>query len=186
LIPRGVGHDQSYAPIRARRWHKRRARSPAANLGNVILQDRKGRFDCATGGMISARYISSGESPMANVVKKHSISFELAQKMVDKAVAKAREIGVSENVVILDDGGNLKAGAAINLRLDRPLGTGRLLATQLPLTIRSCSSYRPKTTSSATGSKAPTNHTSGWSRKASSSGRLTNGHPARAHRCFRS
>ena len=28
---------------------------------------------------------------MANVVKKHSISFELAQKMVDKAVAKAEE-----------------------------------------------------------------------------------------------
>jgi uncharacterized protein GlcG (DUF336 family) len=42
-------------------------------------------------------------------VKKHSISFELAQKMVDKAVAKATELGVSENVVILDDGGNLKA-----------------------------------------------------------------------------
>src|SRR5712675_2751609 len=46
---------------------------------------------------------------MANVVKKHSISSELAQKMVDKAVAKAREIGVCENVAILDDGGNLKA-----------------------------------------------------------------------------
>ncbi len=46
---------------------------------------------------------------MANVVKKHSISYELAQKMVDKAVAKATELGVSENVVILDDGGNLKA-----------------------------------------------------------------------------
>jgi uncharacterized protein GlcG (DUF336 family) len=46
---------------------------------------------------------------MANVMKKHSISFELAQKMVDKAVAKAKEIGVSENVAILDDGGNLKA-----------------------------------------------------------------------------
>jgi len=41
---------------------------------------------------------------MANVVKKHSISSELAEKMVDKAVAKAREIGVSENVAILDDG----------------------------------------------------------------------------------
>jgi uncharacterized protein GlcG (DUF336 family) len=41
--------------------------------------------------------------------KKHSISSELAQKMVDKAVAKARELGVSENVAILDDGGNLKA-----------------------------------------------------------------------------
>jgi uncharacterized protein GlcG (DUF336 family) len=46
---------------------------------------------------------------MPNVVKKNSISFELAQKMVDRAVAKARELGVSENVVILDDGGNLKA-----------------------------------------------------------------------------
>jgi uncharacterized protein GlcG (DUF336 family) len=46
---------------------------------------------------------------MANVVKKYSISSELAQKMVDQAVAKAREIGVSENVAILDDGGNLKA-----------------------------------------------------------------------------
>ena len=46
---------------------------------------------------------------MPNVVKKYCISFELAQKMVDAAVAKAEEIGVSENVVILDDGGNLKA-----------------------------------------------------------------------------
>ena len=46
---------------------------------------------------------------MPNVVKKQSISSELAQKMVDAAVAKAREIGVSENVAILDDGGNLKA-----------------------------------------------------------------------------
>ena len=46
---------------------------------------------------------------MANVVKKHSIASELAQKMVDAAVAKARELGVAENVAILDDGGNLKA-----------------------------------------------------------------------------
>src|ERR1700688_646251 len=46
---------------------------------------------------------------MAYVVKKHSISSELAQKMVNAAVAKARELGVNENVAILDDGGNLKA-----------------------------------------------------------------------------
>ncbi len=46
---------------------------------------------------------------MTNIVKKHSISSELAQKMVNAAVAKARELGVSENVAILDDGGNLKA-----------------------------------------------------------------------------
>ena len=44
-----------------------------------------------------------------DVVKKYSISYELAQKMVDEAVAKARELGVCENVAILDDGGNLKA-----------------------------------------------------------------------------
>src|SRR5712664_3014470 len=61
-------------------------------------------------GMIKAQYTPKGRKhPMANVIKKHSISFELAQKMVDAAVAKAREIGVSENVAILDDGGNLKA-----------------------------------------------------------------------------
>jgi uncharacterized protein GlcG (DUF336 family) len=46
---------------------------------------------------------------MANVVKKYNISSELAQKMVNAAVAKARELGVAENVAILDDGGNLKA-----------------------------------------------------------------------------
>src|SRR5467141_3440473 len=60
--------------------------------------------------MINTLYISSGgRCPMANVVKKHCISAELAQKMLAEAVAKAREIGVSENVAILDDGGNLKA-----------------------------------------------------------------------------
>jgi len=46
---------------------------------------------------------------MGNVVTKHSISSELAQKMIDQAVAKARQMGVAENVAILDDGGNLKA-----------------------------------------------------------------------------
>jgi uncharacterized protein GlcG (DUF336 family) len=33
----------------------------------------------------------------------------ILQKLVDRAMAKAKEIGVSENVAILDDGGNLKA-----------------------------------------------------------------------------
>ena len=46
---------------------------------------------------------------VANVVTKHSISSELAQKMVDEAMVKARQLGVAENVAILDDGGNLKA-----------------------------------------------------------------------------
>src|SRR6266851_1916273 len=59
--------------------------------------------------MINGNTYQGEEGVMANMVKKHSISFELAQKMVDEAVAKARELGVSENVAILDDGGNLKA-----------------------------------------------------------------------------
>jgi uncharacterized protein GlcG (DUF336 family) len=46
---------------------------------------------------------------MTNVIKKHSISYELAQKMVNASVAKARELGVTENITVLDDGGNLKA-----------------------------------------------------------------------------
>ena len=46
---------------------------------------------------------------MSTVIKKHSISSDLAQKMVAAALAKARALGVSENVAILDDGGNLKA-----------------------------------------------------------------------------
>ena len=46
---------------------------------------------------------------MADLVTKHSISSELAWKMVDAAVSKARDLGVTENVAILDDGGNLKA-----------------------------------------------------------------------------
>jgi uncharacterized protein GlcG (DUF336 family) len=53
-------------------------------------------------------------------VKKHSISYELAQKMVNAAVAKAKELGVAENVAILDDGGNLKA---FNRMDDAPIPT---------------------------------------------------------------
>src|ERR1700730_13533639 len=59
--------------------------------------------------MIKGNTDPTEEISMANAIKKHSISSELAQKMVDAAVAKARALGVSENVAILDDGGNLKA-----------------------------------------------------------------------------
>src|SRR5258708_39269664 len=55
-----------------------------------------------------------GRFPMANVVKKHNISFELAQKMVNAAVAKARALGVSEHVTILDDGGYRKGCTPID------------------------------------------------------------------------
>jgi hypothetical protein len=49
-----------------------------------------------------ATHIKWRRVPMTDVVKKHSVSCELAQKMVDAAVARAKEIGVSENVAILD------------------------------------------------------------------------------------
>jgi hypothetical protein len=68
---------------------------------------------------------------MANVVKKHSISSELAQKMVNAAVAKARELGVTENVAILDDGGNLKAFSRMDGPRFLPLRLHRIRRTRL-------------------------------------------------------
>jgi len=45
-------------------------------------------------------------NPMNSVITKHSISSELAQKMVDGSGGESQRIGrVSENVTILDDGG---------------------------------------------------------------------------------
>jgi uncharacterized protein GlcG (DUF336 family) len=76
----------------------------------VNLQDREGRLNRAKCGHdqhgmhIKWRKVSNGQRG-----EETRISSELAQKMVDEAVAKAREIGVSENIAILDDGGNLKA-----------------------------------------------------------------------------
>jgi uncharacterized protein GlcG (DUF336 family) len=51
---------------------------------------------------------------MSNVIQKNSISSDLAQKMVEAAVAKAIALGVPENVAVLDDGGNLKAFARMD------------------------------------------------------------------------
>src|ERR1700676_5319531 len=78
--------------------------------GGMIADQFQGRLDRAKCGEDQhAIQLEWRKIPMANVVKKYSISYELAQKMVDAAVVKARELGVSENVAILDDGGNLKA-----------------------------------------------------------------------------
>ena len=46
---------------------------------------------------------------MSNVIEKNSVSSELAQRMVEAALVKAKAMGVPESVAILDDGGNLKA-----------------------------------------------------------------------------
>ena len=51
---------------------------------------------------------------MSNVIEKNCISSDLAQKMVEAAVAKAIALGVPENVAVLDDGGNLKAFARMD------------------------------------------------------------------------
>ena len=51
---------------------------------------------------------------MSNVIQKNSISSDLAQRMVEAAVAKATALGVPENVAVLDDGGNLKAFARMD------------------------------------------------------------------------
>jgi uncharacterized protein GlcG (DUF336 family) len=65
--------------------------------------------------MINTQGLSTGGiDTMTNVVKKYGISHELAQNMVNAALAKARQLGVTENVAILDDGGNLKAFARMD------------------------------------------------------------------------
>src|SRR5258707_4357874 len=70
---------------------------PGGRRNDRRLNLIEGRLDCAKCGMIKTQYVpKGGKNPMPNVVKKHSISFELAQKMVNAAVAKARELGVSE------------------------------------------------------------------------------------------
>ena len=51
---------------------------------------------------------------MSNVIEKNSISSELAQRMVDAALVRAKAIGVPENVAVVDDGGNLKAFARMD------------------------------------------------------------------------
>jgi uncharacterized protein GlcG (DUF336 family) len=75
----------------------------------MILQGWEGCLECTKAGDDQHAIHVQERRPMTSVVKKYSISYDLAQKMAAAAVAKAREIGVSENVAILDDGGNLKA-----------------------------------------------------------------------------
>lgn len=42
-------------------------------------------------------------------LKQKSISSDLAQKMMNKAIEKAMELGIKVNIAIVDQGGNLKA-----------------------------------------------------------------------------
>jgi len=44
-----------------------------------------------------------------NLINKLSISEEMADKIIDEAVKKAKELGVNVSIAIVDDGGNLKA-----------------------------------------------------------------------------
>jgi uncharacterized protein GlcG (DUF336 family) len=41
-------------------------------------------------------------------LQQKSVSSDLAQKMIDRAVEKAKELGVKVNIAIVDQGGNLK------------------------------------------------------------------------------
>jgi uncharacterized protein GlcG (DUF336 family) len=46
---------------------------------------------------------------MEKAYSKKTVTYELAAKMVEAAVARARELGVAQNVAVIDEGGNLKA-----------------------------------------------------------------------------
>jgi uncharacterized protein GlcG (DUF336 family) len=46
---------------------------------------------------------------MGKIFAKHSITAELAQQLIDSAVAKANSLGVPQIVAVLDESGHLKA-----------------------------------------------------------------------------
>ncbi|MBI3327565.1 MAG: heme-binding protein [Nitrospinae bacterium] len=46
---------------------------------------------------------------MEKTYTKKALTYELATKMVEAAVARAKELGVKQNVAVVDEGGNLKA-----------------------------------------------------------------------------
>lgn len=46
---------------------------------------------------------------MEKTYSKRTISYETAAKLVEAAVAKAKELNCKQNVAVVDDGGNLKA-----------------------------------------------------------------------------
>ena len=55
---------------------------------------------------------------MEKTYSKKAISYDLAAKMVEAAIARAKELNCKQNVAVVDDGGNLKAFSAM---LTRPL-----------------------------------------------------------------
>jgi uncharacterized protein GlcG (DUF336 family) len=46
---------------------------------------------------------------MEKTYSKKTVTYELAVKMVEAAIARAQELGCKQNVAVVDDGGNLKA-----------------------------------------------------------------------------
>ena len=46
---------------------------------------------------------------MEKTYSKKTMTYELAAKMVEAAIARAKELGCKQNAAVVDDGGNLKA-----------------------------------------------------------------------------
>ncbi len=51
----------------------------------------------------------AAEHSMDKTYSKKTITYALAAQMVAAAVARAKELGIKQNVAVVDDGGNLKA-----------------------------------------------------------------------------
>jgi uncharacterized protein GlcG (DUF336 family) len=65
------------------------------------------------GPEVTQSYVKSGKEANQSYVKK-SITSELAEKLIDAAEKKAKEIGVPEVIAIVDESGNLKAFRRMN------------------------------------------------------------------------
>ena len=65
--------------------------------------------------LLPTRGIAQGaSSSVERSYTKRSITHALAAQMVAAAIAKAKELGVKQNVAVVDDGGNLKAFARMD------------------------------------------------------------------------
>ncbi len=54
------------------------------------------------------------EQTMEKTYSKKTITYALAAEMVAAAIARAKELGIKQNVAVIDEGGNLKAFARMD------------------------------------------------------------------------
>ena len=66
------------------------------------------------GGYLKMEKVVKGMENLVTTVESKSISLELANKMIEAAVVKGKELGMPFSITIVDKPGNLRAFAAMD------------------------------------------------------------------------